>query len=106
MPPPAPPGSLDMGPVHRVRSFRTDYQGTHDTCKSIKRRGCAARCRRMEQEDKMTTTILIILTIALLVLTFAAAYQYGKEDGYDEGYFDGYDTGVDDVYDVLSGKGL
>ena len=52
----------------------------------------------------MITTILILLTIALLALTIKAGYQYGKEDGYDEGYYDGYDAGVNDVYDVLSGK--
>ena len=54
----------------------------------------------------MILTLFIILTIALLILTVAAGYQYGKEDGYDEGYYDGYDAGSNDVYDVLSGKGL
>lgn len=54
----------------------------------------------------MTTTILIALAIALLIITAAVGYQYGKEDGYDEGYYDGYDAGSNDVYDVLSGKGL
>lgn len=54
----------------------------------------------------MMTTIFTILTIALLILTVYAGYQYGKEDGYDEGYYDGYDAGSNDVYDVLSGKGL
>lgn len=52
----------------------------------------------------MILTLFIILTIALLILTVYAGYQYGKEDGYDEGYYDGYDAGSNDVYDVLSGK--
>ena len=54
----------------------------------------------------MTTIIFTILANALLILTAAAGYQYGKEDGYDEGYYDGYDAGSNDIYDVLSGKGL
>ncbi len=54
----------------------------------------------------MMTTIFVVLAIALLIITAAVGYQYGKEDGYDEGYYDGYDAGSNDVYDVLSGKGL
>lgn len=54
----------------------------------------------------MMTTIFAVLAIALLIITAAVGYQYGKEDGYDEGYYDGFDAGFDDVYDVLSGKGL
>ena len=106
MSPPASPGPLDMGPVHRVRRIRADRQRTHNTGKSIKRRGCYIRCRKMEQEDEMTSIIFIALAIALLLITAAVGYQYGKEDGYDEGYYDGYDAGTDDAYNILAGRGL
>ncbi len=54
----------------------------------------------------MTSIIFIALAIALLLITAAVGYQYGKEDGYDEGYYDGYDAGTDDVYNILAGRGL